>query len=245
MQYDHKGRLIKGTTSYDDITYYDMVFEYEDNRIVREITYDAGTTNMIDLVTNTYNSKSQLIRREDATYDFYTTFEYDNEGNNTINELRYLSSNELVVRMVSRYKKHIKSPFTARPGIAQSFWYINDVTSPLVPTERDEYWGDGEGGEFLAFDEDPDKTVINRTIQNLAADRLVFENLSGLEYYQYWEYENCGEKDKYAPAARKSMPYMNQRAIDIAKLRMPLLRGPQLKKQLSERKLIIQRLKNK
>lgn len=243
MQYDRKDRIVTGSASFDGINYYEMSFEYQNDRIIREITYEPGTTNIIEVVTNTYNHKGQMVRREDPVYDFYATFEYDREGNNTISDLRYLSNNYLILRVVNHYKKHIKSPYTARPGITQSWWYSNDVTSPLVPTERDEYWGDGEGGEFLAFDEDPAKTIINPTAQNLTANRLTFDNISGNEIYQYWEYENCGRKNESDLAARKSMPDIGQRAMDIAKLRMPLLRGPQLKKQLEERKLIVQRLK--
>ena len=61
MQYDSKGRASTATVSFDDITYYPMAFEYENNRIAREITYEPGTTNVIDLLTNTYNNKGQLI----------------------------------------------------------------------------------------------------------------------------------------------------------------------------------------
>jgi hypothetical protein len=38
---------------------------------------------------------------------------------------------------------------------------------------------------------------------------------------------------------------MDQRSKDIALLRMPLLKGVSLQKQLAERKAILQRLKNK
>jgi len=244
MQYDSKKRFIKGSISYDDITYYPMVFEYENNRIVREITYEPGTTNMIDLVTNTYNNKGQLIRREDAIYDLYTTFTYDAAGNNLISECRFIGSNFLLVRNVFHYDKHIKDAETARPGMSSCNWYfINEVISPFEPTERDEYWGDGEGGEFLAYDEDPAKTVINPTAQNLAGERLSFDNIFGVEKYHYWVYENCGGKYESASVARKSIPKIDQRAMDIAKLRMPLLRGPQLQKQLAERRSILKRLK--
>jgi hypothetical protein len=244
MQYDSKGRIITGTASYDDITYYDMAFEYENNRIVREITYEPGTSNIIDLATNTYNNKGQIIRREDAIYDLYTEFEYDSEGNNIVSDLKYLSSDYLVVRIVFHYDQHVKSPFTARPGVPHNWWYINEVTSPLVPTERDEYWGDGAGGEFLAFDEDPAKTVINPTAQNFAGDRLIFDNIFGVENYQYWEYENCGGKNELNSRSSKSIGKMDPRSKDIALLKMPLLRGPVSKQQLAERKAILQRLKN-
>jgi hypothetical protein len=244
MEYDNKDKFIKGTISYDDITYYDMVFEYQNKQIIREVTYEPGTTNMIDLVTNTYNNKGQLVRREDAVYDLYTTFEYDAAGNNTKSDCRFISSDFLLARIVYHFNKHIKDAETARPGLSScNWWYINEIISPFEPTERDEYWGDGEGGEFLAYDEDPAKTVINPTTQNLAGDRLSFDNIFGVEKYHYWVFENCGGKNESTSSPRKSIPKIDQRTRDIAQMRMPLLRGPQLKKQLEERKSIMQRLR--
>jgi hypothetical protein len=244
MQYDTKGRLVTGTISYDDVTYYDVVFEYDKDRIVKETVYEHSTSTVVDQTFNTYNQKGQIIRRDDPIYDLYTTFEYDAVGNNLTSELRFIGSNFLVVRNVFNYDMHIKNPSTARPGLpSYNWWYINEVISPFEHTEWDEYWGDGEGGEYLAGDEDPAKTVINPTMQNHALNRLGYDNISGTEHYQYWEYENCGGKNGSVPGAHNPILKMDQRAMDIAKLRMPLIRGPQLQKQLAERRSILQRLK--
>jgi hypothetical protein len=248
MQYDKNGRLVKGRISFDNVTYQDVVFEYEKNRIVKETFYEAGTSNVVDIGLTTYNNKGQVIRREDPFYDLYTTFEYDAAGNNVVNELRYLSSNFLVVRIVFDYNKHIKNPATARPGLpSYDWWYINQVTSPFEPTEWDEYQGDGVGGEFMTYDEDPSKTIITPTTQNLAGKRTAFDNIFAAQNYQYWEYENCGGNNESASVIGNSLPKMDQRSRDIAQLRLPLLRGPGLSKQLAERreKLKSMYLKNK
>lgn len=75
MQYDKSGRMVKGIYTYDNITYYDVVFEYEKNRIVREIGYEPGTTNITDITINTYNKKGEIIKRDDPVFELYTTFE--------------------------------------------------------------------------------------------------------------------------------------------------------------------------
>src|SRR6266571_3093364 len=115
MQYDKNGRVVTGGISYDGQIYDHVVFEYDKDKIAKETYYEAGTSNVNDLAINAYNNKGQLIRREDPIYDLYTTFEYDAVGNNTKNELRYLSNNFLVDRRIFHYNKQIKNPETARP----------------------------------------------------------------------------------------------------------------------------------
>lgn len=107
-----------------------------------------------------------------------------------------------------------------------------------------EYYADIDGVEFLGYDEDPARTIINPTAQHLTGERNSFDNIFADDKYHYRVFENCGGKNEPAFASRKSSSKMNQRSIDMAKLRMPLLRGPQLKAQLEERRSIIKRLRN-
>ncbi|MGZ8550130.1 MAG: hypothetical protein ACXWV2_05690 [Chitinophagaceae bacterium] len=243
MQYDSWDRLSKGTLSYDDVTVYDFVFEYKHNRIVKETYYEQGTSVVYDEVTNTYNWKGQIIKRDDPPFDYYATFEYDIFGNLTKSEAR-TSGGELVTREEYKYRKSTRDPSTARPGLPYSFWYLIYLEAgPFVDWTRDVFIGDGAGGEFKVYDENPEKTVITRTAKNLASSRLTFDEIAGIEYHQYWEYENCGGKNAGGSPGHKSMPKTDQRSQDVARLKMPLLTGRQLRPQLAEKKAIWQRLK--
>ena len=243
MQYDSWGRLIKGTISYDDVTVYDFVFEYKHNRIVKETYYEQGTSVVYDQVTNTYNWKGQIIKRDDPPFDYYATFEYDIFGNLTRAEAR-TSNGDLVQREEYKYRKPTRDPATARPGLPFSFWYLIYLESgPFVDWTRDVFIGDGAGGEFIVYDENPDKTVVTSTSKHLAGSRSTFDEIAGIEYYQYWNYENCGDNNTGGSHGNKSMPKTDQRSRDLIQLQMPLLRGRQLKQQLAEKKAIWQRLK--
>lgn len=243
MQYDHWNRLIKGTLSYDDITVYDFVFEYKHNRIVKETYYEQGTSIVYDFVINTYNWKGQIIKRDDPPFDYFATFEYDILGNLTKSEAR-TSSGELAFREEYSYRKPIRLAASARPGIPFSFWYLTTIESgPLVDWSRDVFVGDGVGGEFKVYDENPNKTSVTSTSRHFVNTKSTFDEANAIEYYQYWEYENCGGGHGGGPHANKSMPKTDQRTRDLIQLHMPLLRGRQLKQQLAEKRAMWQRLK--
>lgn len=242
MQYDAKGRLVAGTQSYDGADPVDVVFEYENNRIVKESYYETGTDNLVDLVINTFNLKGQLVKRDGPLYEIYCIFEYDAVGNCTMNEVR-LYDGYFIFRNEFKYGNPAKDPSTVRPGMPPfNWWWINEVSSPNAPLEIDQYVDDGIGGEFKAYDEDPDKTIITTASQNLVGSRLTWDDAFGIEYYQYWEYENCGGKSVSSARGQKPARVLNQRSKDILLLRKPLIAGPLLKQQLAERKVIQERL---
>ncbi|CAN5793155.1 hypothetical protein BH10BAC3_BH10BAC3_23710 [soil metagenome] len=244
MQYDSKGMLRTGTLSYDNITFYDVEFQYENNRIVKEVVYEQGTSIIADYSVNTYNQKGQIIKRASPPFNLYSNFKYDAVGN-VINDDVYFIDNDIFVFGIAwQYTKPIKEPKNARPGMPPySWWWLDELTSPFLPSDRDEFQGDYVGGSFPVFDEDISQTIITPAAQNLPSDRLSFDNISGSEFYNYWEYENCGGKNGLNQPARKQLSKMDQRTKDLALLRMPLLRGSKVKQQLEERKAIYQRLK--
>jgi hypothetical protein len=242
MEYDEHGRMVKGGATFDNVNYYDIVFEYESNRIITETWYEAGTSNIVDIVTNAYNNKGQIVKRDNPPYDWYAAFEYDNVGNVIKNEWRF-DNGDFIFRNEFSYGMPIKDPSTARAGMQHNWWVLLEIPGPNAPLEQDQIVDDGAGGEFRIYDEDPAKTVITPTAQNLEGSKLSWDDAFGGEYYQYWEYENCGGKSDPASPVRKSMGIIDQRTRDIVLLKMPLLCGPLLKQQLAERKAIVERLK--
>ncbi len=151
---------------------------------------------------------------------------------------------DFIFRNEFSYGNPVKDPSTARPGLPMyNWWFINEIPGPNAPLEQDQYVSDGAGGEFKIYDEDPAKTITTAATQHLEGSRFSYDNTFNIEYFQYWDYENCGGKNDMAKAAHKSVPKIDQRSKDIRYLRMPILMGSKGKQQLTERKAIIQRLK--
>ncbi len=245
MQYDNKGKLITGTLSYDNITVYDVVFEYENDRIVKEVIYEPGTSIIADYTVSTYNQKGQIVKRESPPFNLYATFTYDAVGNVITDDVYLIDNDHFYFGIAFQYNMPFKEPKSARPGMPPfSWWWLDELTSPFLPNGRDEFAGDDFGERFQIYDEDPSLTVINSAAQNLAADRLSIDNFFGGQFYSSWLYENCGGKNTLNKPASTPAINLDQHTKDKIFLKMPLLKGPGLKKQLAERKAIYRRLRD-
>lgn len=71
MEYNEKNLMSKAR-AYVGADYYDLVFTYDNDKLVKETWYFPGTMDVYDNYVNTYNDKGQLIKRDDPPYEVYT-----------------------------------------------------------------------------------------------------------------------------------------------------------------------------
>jgi hypothetical protein len=243
--YDSKGNQSAGSFSYADGTTYDIVFEYENGRVVKETWYETGTNVVVDYMVNTYNQKGQIIKRDDPPYEIYTLYGYDTQGNVLYSDIRS-SDGTPDARWEYTYDKPIKNPSKAIPGLNNyAWWYVNDMFSPTKFWSASLFVNDGAGNYVKLFGEDPSKTQVAVGAQNYATNQFTYDDVTGdLSNEQYWEFENCGGRNVSPARSKQIVTQMDQRSKDVLLLHKPLLAGPNLRKQLADRRAIIQRLKN-
>lgn len=206
QEYDASGRL-KISKLYDGTDLSVTIhFFYEGKKVVKEIWYDGNTSNIIDEVFYTYNSKGQMVRGESFLLDYYTINTWTPEGN-TLSWKFFIGGSPYWAAFLT-YNRPCKNPYLAVPGIEYGFPFIN-------PTYNlNKWWASSEkiviydefGNTTVSFDYDPSRTIWQVGHQNYPLSTTYFDLISQGWFPYTFEYENCepGNSNRNSQIAQPS-----------------------------------------
>jgi len=196
MEYDKKKRMSKARFYYSDVDFYDIVLTWEKDKLVKETWYAPGTNDVVDYYVNTYNKRGQLVRRDDPPWQFYSLFQYDNNGNLKKMEVIW-DDGSLYYGQEFSYSKPVKNPFTAVPGMPVTLFFVewND-SSPNRFTGIKNYYNDENGNKVIDFNWESDETVIKAGHEHYAAYQNSRDIFSDTWTDQTWTYEKSSGKSE-------------------------------------------------
>ncbi|MBL0183655.1 MAG: hypothetical protein IPP96_15775 [Chitinophagaceae bacterium] len=222
--YDNRDHLKTGRVVFNyNGSSFDLKYQYQGDKLIRETWYAAGTNTIVDDIVNTYNSRDQIIKRRSIPKNIYCTFTYDFLGNNPL--VNFYVDDELYLKEEYTHHKFNRNPLTSLNGIPVVLPYYDFVISNWWETSQ-KWTVYDEGTPTVIVDLDP-KTVVMKlgrqdylkSVSNF--DRAIQQNTKAV-----FEYENCGKDDLGEPSANDNMPAgKNQRTAIIAKFKRALLPG--------------------
>lgn len=187
--YDMVGRLKTGhvVDNYNNLTR-DVKYQYQGNRLMKHIIYEAGTNTVDNEIVNTYNNRGQIIRRGSTMFPVYCTFSYDWLGNNTL--VNYYVDGTLYLKEEYTHRQFNRNPFLAAHGIPYVTFTYDFVFSKWWETSQKFTFYDN-GIPSVAVDLDPATAALTLGPQQYLTsitnfDRAIQENTSA-----YFTYENC------------------------------------------------------
>lgn len=189
FQYDHFNRLKKGHVLFTvSGREYDISYQYQGNRLMRETWYVPGTTTVAEDIVNTYNWQGQITRRKSLAYNIYADFTYNRQGNNTKTDV--FIDGDLYLREEFTFNRPNRNPFTSLAGM------------PFVPFNYDfvfsNWWQTSEkytlfdnGTPTVVMELDPN-TVTMSIGQQHYLQTVTNYDLVGQQYTSaLFQYENC------------------------------------------------------
>ena len=222
--YDNRSHLKTGYVVFNYSGHaFDIKYQFQGDRLVRETWLWAGTNKVADDIVNTYNNRDQIIKRKSIPKNIYCTFTYDFLGNNPL--VNFYINDELYLKEEYTHQQFNRNPLRSLNGIPVVLPYYDFVISNWWETSQ-KWTVYDEGVPTVIVDLDP-KTVVMKlgpshyltAVSNF--DRADQQNTSAT-----FEYENCGREEPDATAGGENMPVnSNPRTAVIAKFRRALLPG--------------------
>ena len=194
MEYDSNKRMSKARFYYDADIYFDIVFTYEKDKLVKETWYVPGTEEVVDYYINTYNNKGQLVRRDEPPFQLRSEFQYDNVGNLTVMELIW-DDGSLLYGMECSFSGPLKNPFASVTGLPVAIiWADDNNSSPNRFTGLKYYYNDEDGNKVIDFNWESDETIINIGSQHYPIYQNSLDVISDTWADQTWTYEKSAGK---------------------------------------------------
>jgi hypothetical protein len=226
MEYDVNRRL-KISKVYDGGNLTATIhFIYKNNKVVNEIWYEGNTDNILDVVTNTYNERGEMIRNESRNNNYYVT--YTHTANGDLESWLFYDGGNLVVKAEYTYQTPYKNSMGAIPGLEYSFVYANSGFGILsgkrwYSSEKITLY-DENGEPFVYYEQDPAKTIWLPGQQGYPLNADYTDAISGLHINNAFEYENCipGQVSRAAHINQNSF-YKND---GHSKFLKPIFHGP-------------------
>jgi hypothetical protein len=222
--YDNRDRLKTGHAVFKyNGRSFDIKYQYQGNKLVRETWYAAGTNTIVDDIVNTYNFRDQIIKRRSIPKNIYCIFTYDFLGNNPL--VNFYIDDVLYLKEEYTHYKFNRNPLTTLAGIPVILPYYDFVISNWWETSQ-RWTIYEEETPTVIVDLDP-KTVAMKlgrqgylkSVSNF--DRAIQQNTKAV-----FEYEHCGKDDLSEPSANDNMPASkNPRTAIMAKFKRALLPG--------------------
>jgi hypothetical protein len=219
MEYNERNLISKATFYYSEEDYYDIVFDYVKNKLVKETWYLPGTDVVVDYYINTYNSKGQLAERNDPPYELKSIYKYDATGNCTNVEIFDYQGN-LYLGEEFTYSKPIKNPFESVTGLPVAWLWVDDHLDQNRFTGFKYYFNDEGGNRVLIFDWESSETEIRTGMQNYAVYQNSRDAISDTWTDQTWTYEsNAGNRGSAHIDISASQGKANSNALNNFKFR--------------------------
>lgn len=189
FQYDHSKRLKSGHVLYSVSGHeYDIKYQYQGSRLVRETWYKTGTTDIADDIVNTYNWRGQIAKRKSMTYNIYADFAYNWQGNNVKTDL-YVDNN-LYLREEFTFNRPNRNPFTSLTGMPLVPFYYDFIFSNWWQTSE-KYTLFDNGTPTVVMDLDPNSVVMNIGQQHYLNSVTNFDLIGQQNTSAVFQFENC------------------------------------------------------
>jgi len=212
MSYGSRNEIRNARFFYATDVFYDIVFEYDKNKLVTETWYIPGTNTAVDGYINSYNAQGQLVKRDEPLFELYCLFTYDVARNLSKIELFDYAGN-LWYGLDLEYSRPIKNPFRSVTGLPESIFFTDAMEGPNRFTGLKQYFLDDQGNQVIVFQWKSVETEITTGAQNYPVYQNSRDVVSGVWTDQTWTYENCsGNADsahnKQALSPSKGNPFM-------------------------------------
>jgi hypothetical protein len=229
MEYDNDNKLSRAWYHYDGQLIAMIDFEWTGGLLTKENWDYSGF--LFDVI-NTYDRKSQMIKRE-MSYGHSAIAEYSSNGNIPVREIYF--AGELQQRNEYTFYQPNKNPFLAIRGIPYGFPFVLfDFSKWWETSEKITYYSGGS--PFVAYDYDPAQTVMQIGFQNYPTLVTHYDILTSNTVPYVFEYQNCGP-DGNTPTRINNNATQQQTSPGRVKKSIPAKVGPPeiLRKQLEQR----------
>ncbi len=187
--YDLFGRLKTSHAVDNSISEsYDITYQYQGNRLVKQTVYLAGTSTVSNNFVNTYNYRGQITRRESTVYPVYCTFTYNLLGNNT--QVDYYVDGSLYLKEEFTYRQFNRNPYLAAYGIPYVTSLYDFVFSKWWETS-DKFTIYDNGVPTVIVDYDPTTAVLTLGSQQFLTSVTNFDRVTQGNTSAYFNYDNC------------------------------------------------------
>jgi hypothetical protein len=190
MEYNSSNLMSKAKFTYGDGVFYDIVFTYDKNKLVKETWYTQDTKEIVDGYINTYNKKGQLVKRDEPLYELYCIFKYDAIGNVKSADL-FFYDGTLYYGYEYSYSGPIRNPIASVKGLPSSVFFTDDCTTPYRFTGLKSYYNDELGNRVVDFNWESAETEIKTGPENYPVYQNSRDVISDTWTDQTWTYENC------------------------------------------------------
>jgi hypothetical protein len=195
MEYNDKGKLIRSWLWEGGVLINTIDFIYEKDKVVHEIWFDGGTSDIADEVYYTYNTKGEMVMAMSTVNDYTTINTFTANGDQTswfvsFGGLPYVKGEYV-------YTKQIRNPLSQRPGIEYEFPYINPsfiTGNSWIASEKITYF-DEAGNPFVSYEADPLLTKWHLGYQQFPTLVEYIEKNTGGYSSVTMVMENCGQEN--------------------------------------------------
>ncbi len=167
---------------------YDVKYQYQGTRLIRQTVYLAGTNTKSNEFVNTYNSRGQITRRSSTLYPVYCTFTYNLIGNNT--QVDYYVDGSLYLKEEFTYRQFNRNPYLAAFGIPYVTSLYDFVFSKWWETS-DKFTIYDNGAATVIVDYDPASAQLTLGPQQYLTSVTNFDRVTQENTSAYFNFENC------------------------------------------------------
>ncbi len=198
--YDSRGRLIKSVHTLNGEIVFTIHFLYRRNRVEKCIFYYAATSDIMDEVFISYDSRGRLVKSESFMNDYVENVTYSHQGNIVSDILLFGGAPYFAAYYA--YNQRYKNPYLAVDGIDFGFPYyqfaLNFQNQWRYASEKLVLY-DENGVPSVLYDYDPQQTNWEAGPQSYPASATHFDLISESWNPYTFEYENCGSNINCRP----------------------------------------------
>jgi hypothetical protein len=195
----------------------DVKYQYQGARLVHEIVYEAGTTNILNEISTTYNFLGQVVRRGSTMRNEYCTITWGLFGNYPL--INYYVDGLLYMKEEFTYRRFNRNPLNTLNG----FPFI----LPRYDYEFTSWWETSDkftvyenGVPTVITDYDPNTAVMNLGPQQYLHSVTNFDRVTQQNTVGTFEFENCAGVNAADMSEHKNIaPVKNSKAAAIAKFK--------------------------
>jgi hypothetical protein len=201
----------------------DVKYQYQGGRLVHETVYQAGTTNILNEISTTYNFLGQVIRRGSTIRNEYCTITWGLFGNYPL--INYYIDGALYMKEEFTYRQFNRNPLKTLAGFP--------FMLPRYDFEFSNWWETSDkftvyedGIPSVIVDYDPNTAVMDLGPQQYLHSVTNFDRATQQNTVGTFEYENCGgANNDHMREHRNISPVKGSKAAAIAKFKKALYLG--------------------
>ena len=208
MEYNKNGRLISSTVHEGLTLLYRIIFDYKNDKVVKETWRYAVTNDIYDIVVLTYNKNGSLVRNGSIIQSYYTVYTYYPNGG--LKSWVFYRDGLPLQQGEYTYDDKFKNPFTTITGLDYYFMYYTSgfwigIGKKWYSSEKISFW-DGSAWAIY-YDLDPSKTIWDGGAQNYPLQADYTDKATGDHFLNTFTYENCNGKSAKAAVTDQFRAY--------------------------------------